>query len=148
MSRVQNLVLIFVGVCGAAIGAAAYFALGFTPIEAVLLAVVIVLAGVVVEERKARRRAFARLERGVEEMGHLLATDAKAGDGYLGDNWRELGPGRVDTTQPLRIYGDMGPFDFSTASDWFDRYHQFRSAVNDRRNDPVNFKNELTKGNE
>ena len=75
----QNLVLIFVGVCGAAIGAAAYFALGFTPIEAVLLAVVIVLAGVVVEERKARRRAFARLERGVEEMGHLLATDAKAG---------------------------------------------------------------------
>jgi len=76
---VQNLVLIFVGVCGAAIGAAAYFALGFTPIEAVLLAVVIALGGVVVEERKARRRAFARLERGVEEMGHLLATDAKAG---------------------------------------------------------------------
>lgn len=75
----QNLVLIFVGVCGAAIGAAAYFALGFTPIEAGLLALAIALGGAMVEERKARRRAFRRLEQGVEEMGRLLATDAKAG---------------------------------------------------------------------
>ncbi|WP_417579990.1 EAL domain-containing protein [Pelagibacterium sp.] len=71
--------LIFVGICGAALGAAAYFALGFTPIEAGLLALVIMLGGVIIEERRTRRRAFARLERGVEEMGHLLATDAKAG---------------------------------------------------------------------
>ncbi|WP_421952815.1 EAL domain-containing protein [Pelagibacterium sp.] len=71
--------LIFVGVCGAAIGAAAYFALGFTPIEAGLLGLAVILGGAMIEERKARRRAFRRLEQGVEEMGRLLATDAKAG---------------------------------------------------------------------
>lgn len=75
----HNLVLIFVGVCGAAIGAAAYFALGFTPIEAGLLGLAVILGGAMIEERKARRRAFRRLEQGVEEMGRLLATDAKAG---------------------------------------------------------------------
>ena len=75
----QNLVLIFIGVCGVAIGAAAYFALGLTPIEAGLLALVIMLGGAMLEERNARRRAFRRLEQGVEEMGRLLATDAKAG---------------------------------------------------------------------
>lgn len=78
-SRVQGLVFIFIGLCGAALGAAAYFALGFTPIEAGLLALVVILGGVLIEERAARRRAFARLEAGVEEMGRLLATDAKAG---------------------------------------------------------------------
>lgn len=75
----QGLVLIFIGVCGAALGAAAYFVLGFTPIEAGLLALVIALGGVLIEERAARRRSFRRLEAGVEEMGRLLATDAKAG---------------------------------------------------------------------
>ncbi|WMT87809.1 EAL domain-containing protein [Pelagibacterium sp. 26DY04] len=75
----QGLVFIFIGLCGAALGAAAYFALGFTPIEAGLLALVIILGGALIEERAARRRAFARLEAGVEEMGRLLATDAKAG---------------------------------------------------------------------
>ncbi|AEQ50507.1 EAL domain-containing protein [Pelagibacterium halotolerans] len=75
----QNLVLIFIGVCGVAIGAAAYFALGLTPIEAGLLALVIIVGGAMIEERNARRRAFRRLEQGVEEMGRLLATDAKAG---------------------------------------------------------------------
>ena len=75
----QGLVLIFIGVCGAALGAAAYFALGFTPIEAGLLALVVALGGLLIEERAARRRAFRRLEAGVEEMGRLLATDAKAG---------------------------------------------------------------------
>ena len=61
-------------------------------------------------------------------------------------NFQELGPGRVDTTQPLRVYGDMGPFHFTTASDWFDRFHQYRLEKNDRSTDPVNFKNELTDG--
>lgn len=75
----QGLVLIFIGVCGAALGAVAYFALGFTPIEAGLLALVVIVGGALVEERTARRRAFKRLEAGVEEMGRLLATDAKAG---------------------------------------------------------------------
>lgn len=75
----QGLILIFIGVCGAALGTAAYFALGFTPIEAGLLALVVVLGGVLIEERAARRRAFRRLETGVEEMGRLLATDARAG---------------------------------------------------------------------
>ena len=79
MSRVQNLVLIFIAVCGVTLGAAAYFALGFTPIEAVLLALVVMLGGAMFEERNARRRAFKRLEQGVEEMGRLLATDAKGG---------------------------------------------------------------------
>ena len=78
-SRVQGLVFIFIGLCGAALGAAAYFALGFTPIEAGMLALVVILGGALIEERAARRRAFARLEAGVEEMGRLLATDAKAG---------------------------------------------------------------------
>ena len=79
LSRVQGLVLIFIGVCGAALGAAAYFALGFTPIEAGLLALVLIFGGLLIEERAARRRAFKRLEAGVEEMGRLLATDARAG---------------------------------------------------------------------
>ena len=63
-----------------------------------------------------------------------------------GVNFQELGPGRVDTTQPLRVYGDMGPFHFTTASDWFDRFHQYRVEKNDRSRDPVNYKNELTDG--
>ena len=66
---------------------------------------------------------------------------------YLGDNWMELGPGRVQTTQPFRVYSDMEPFLFSTASDWFDRFHQWHKEYNDRRNSPVNFKNEITVGN-
>lgn len=79
LSRVQGLVLIFIAVCGAALGAAAYFALGFTPNEPGLLALALALGGALIEERAARRRAFRRLEAGVEEMGRLLATDAKAG---------------------------------------------------------------------
>lgn len=78
------------------------------------------------------------------------ATGVGSGPGQgqeLAKQWAELGPGRANTTQPLRIYGDMGPFNFQTASDWFDRYHQYRQEFNDRRNDPVNFKNELTTGN-
>src|SRR5690606_34118585 len=39
----------------------------------------VIVGGALVEERTARRRAFKRLEAGVEEMGRLLATDAKAG---------------------------------------------------------------------
>jgi len=59
---------------------------------------------------------------------------------------QELGPGQVNTTQPLRIYGDMEPFLFITASDWYDRFHQYRRKTNERSRDPVNFKNELTDG--
>ncbi|RDE10656.1 EAL domain-containing protein [Pelagibacterium lacus] len=75
----QGLVYIFVGICAAALAIAAYFLLGFTPIESLLLALVVGLGGALIEERSARRRAFARLERGVEDMGRLLATDARAG---------------------------------------------------------------------
>ncbi|SDG40930.1 EAL domain-containing protein [Pelagibacterium luteolum] len=77
--RVQGLVYILMGLCGAGLGFAAYFLAGFTPIEAVLLAGAIFLGGALIEERAARRRAFRRLEKGVEEMARLLATDAKAG---------------------------------------------------------------------
>lgn len=66
---------------------------------------------------------------------------------YLGDVWRELGPGRVPTTQPLRVYADMSPFDLSPASDWYSRFHQYNTHYNDRRGDPVNFKNEVMEGN-
>ena len=71
--------MIFIAMCGASLGAAAYFALGFTPVESSLLALVVFLGGALIEERASRRRAFIRLEKGVEEMGRLLATDARAG---------------------------------------------------------------------
>lgn len=74
------------------------------------------------------------------------STEDGSGSGYLGDAWVELGPGRVKTTQPLRVYGDMGPFNFQTASDWFCRFCQYYDDYNDRRNSPVNFKNEITDG--
>lgn len=75
----QGLVYILLGICAAAIGIAAYFLVGMTPIESVLLGLIVIVGGALVEERAARRRAFARLERGVEEMSRLLATDARAG---------------------------------------------------------------------
>lgn len=57
----------------------------------------------------------------------------------------ELGPGIVDSTNPLPVDGSL--LGFHTAPDWFDRFHQYRHFFNDRINDPVNFKNEITEGN-
>jgi cyclic-di-GMP phosphodiesterase TipF (flagellum assembly factor) len=76
---VQALVYTFIALAAAAIGAAAYFGLTFTPAEAILAAVVFGCVCVVLMERALRQRAENRLERAIEDLSRLLATDAQAG---------------------------------------------------------------------
>jgi len=76
---VQGLVYIFIGVAGLAVGVAAYFGFTFTPIEAFVTAMVFVCIAVVMLERQLRRRAENRLEKAIEDLSRLLATDAQAG---------------------------------------------------------------------
>lgn len=75
----QGLIYIFIGLCGLGLGMTAYFGLAFTPIEAGLLALIASLGGWLFHERALRHRAEARLERGINELGRLLSTDAQAG---------------------------------------------------------------------
>lgn len=75
----QGLIYIFIALCGIGLSVAFWFLLGLTVIEAGLLALVLILGGALIEECAARRRAFSRLEHGVDEMGRLLKTDARAG---------------------------------------------------------------------
>lgn len=75
----QGLVYIFIGLMGAGLGVASYFLLATTPIEAGLVAMIVTVGGMLVNERTQRRRAEARLQKGIEEMARLLKTDAKAG---------------------------------------------------------------------
>lgn len=75
----QALVYLFIALAGFAIGAATYFGLSFTLAEAVLVALVACCIGVVIMERRLRLRAEQRLERGIEDLSRLLATDAQAG---------------------------------------------------------------------
>ena len=75
----QALVYTFIALAAAAIGAAAYFGLTFTPAEAILAAVVFGCVCVVLMERALRQRAENRLERAIEDLSRLLATDAQAG---------------------------------------------------------------------
>ena len=75
----QSLVYIFIALAGLGVGAAAYFGLTFTPIEAFCTALTFVAIAVVVLERTLRRRAEARLERAIEDLSRLLSTDAQAG---------------------------------------------------------------------
>ncbi|HTO27655.1 MAG TPA: EAL domain-containing protein [Devosia sp.] len=75
----QALVYTFIALAAAAIGAAAYFGLTFTPAEAILAAVVFGCVCVVLLERTLRQRAENRLERAIEDLSRLLATDAQAG---------------------------------------------------------------------
>lgn len=77
---VQGLVYIFIALAAVAIGATAYFGLTFTPIEAFVTALVFGTIAVVMVERQLRRRAEARLEKGIEDLSRLLATDAQAGN--------------------------------------------------------------------
>lgn len=76
---VQGLVYLFIAVCGAALGLAAYLGLTFSPIQAGLLALLVVLAGCVYVERRQRLRAEARLEKAIDDLSRLLSTDAQAG---------------------------------------------------------------------
>lgn len=75
----QALVYTFIALAAAGIGAAAYFGLTFTPAEAILAAVVFGCACVVLMERALRQRAENRLEKAIEDLSRLLATDAQAG---------------------------------------------------------------------
>lgn len=74
-----GLVYLFMGLCGFAIGVAGYYLLALTPAEAAMLAILATLAAVVVHEHRLRRRSERRLEKGIEELGRLLSTDAQAG---------------------------------------------------------------------
>jgi len=76
---VQALVYTLIGLAALAVGATAYFGLAFTPTEAILAAIVFGCAAVVLMERRLRVRAENRLERAIEDLSRLLATDAQAG---------------------------------------------------------------------
>jgi cyclic-di-GMP phosphodiesterase TipF (flagellum assembly factor) len=76
---VQALVYTFIALAAAAVGAAAYFGLTFTPADAILAAIVFGCACVVLLERTLRQRAENRLEKAIEDLSRLLATDAQAG---------------------------------------------------------------------
>ncbi|MBU1306460.1 MAG: EAL domain-containing protein [Alphaproteobacteria bacterium] len=75
----QALVYTLIGLAAVAAGATAYFGLTFTPAEAILVAVVFGCVCVVLMERKLRQRAENRLEKAIEDLSRLLATDAQAG---------------------------------------------------------------------
>ncbi len=75
----QALVYSFIAFSAVALGALAYFGLTFTPANAILVAVVFGCACVVLMERVLRQRAEARLERAIQDLSRLLATDAQAG---------------------------------------------------------------------
>ena len=75
----QALVYTFIGLAAAGIAGIAYFGLTFTPAEALLAAIVFGCVCVVLMERTLRQRAENRLERAIEDLSRLLATDAQAG---------------------------------------------------------------------
>lgn len=75
----QSLVYIFIALAGVGIGAAAYFGLTFTPIEAFVTVLAFVCVAVMLVERTLRRRAEGRIERAIEDLSRLLSTDAQAG---------------------------------------------------------------------
>jgi cyclic-di-GMP phosphodiesterase TipF (flagellum assembly factor) len=80
----------------------AYFGLTFTPANAILVAVVFACACFVLMERVLRQRAENRLERAIEDLSRLLATDAQAG-AVLGQRINaiaDLNPGqRLETVE-------------------------------------------------
>lgn len=98
----QALVYLFIALAAAALGATAYFGLTFTPADSILVAVVVGCVCVMIVERQLRVRAERRLERGIEDLSRLLATDAQAG-AVLGrriNALSELNPGhRLETVE-------------------------------------------------
>lgn len=98
----QALVYLFIALAGFAIGATSYFALSFTLAEAILVALVVICIATLVSERRLRLRAEKRLERGIEDLSRLLATDAQAGSvlGRRINALSELNPGqRLETIE-------------------------------------------------
>lgn len=75
----QALVYTFIALAALGAGATAYFALVFTPADAIMVAVVFGCVCVVLMERTLRQRAENRLEKAIEDLSRLLATDAQAG---------------------------------------------------------------------
>ncbi|NMA96811.1 MAG: EAL domain-containing protein [Phyllobacteriaceae bacterium] len=75
----QALVYSLIGLASASLGFLAYFALTFTPANAILVSLVALCLAIVFMERKLRERAENRLERAIEELSRLLSTDAQAG---------------------------------------------------------------------
>lgn len=75
----QALVYIFIALAALAVGAMAYFGLTFTPVEAILAALVFAGGAMIVQERMLRLRAERRLEKAIGELSRLLSTDAQAG---------------------------------------------------------------------
>lgn len=75
----QALVYTFIALAALGAGATAYFALVFTPADAIMVTVVFGFACVVLVERTLRQRAEKRLEKAIEDLSRLLATDAQAG---------------------------------------------------------------------
>ncbi|MCB9993253.1 MAG: EAL domain-containing protein [Hyphomicrobiaceae bacterium] len=75
----QSLIYLFVAAIGVGLGAAGYFALNLTIIEALLTGLVVAAFCLVLVERNMRRRAHERLERSVQDLSRLLSTDAQAG---------------------------------------------------------------------
>jgi cyclic-di-GMP phosphodiesterase TipF (flagellum assembly factor) len=76
---VSGLVYIFIALAALGVGAAAYFGLTFTPIEATVSAIAFAAVAVTLLERRLRQRSEARLERGIEDLARLLSTNAQAG---------------------------------------------------------------------
>lgn len=75
----QALVYIFVALACVGVGAAAYFGFTFTPIEAIVTALVFGGIAMMLVERGLRQRSEARLEKAIADLSRLLSTDAQAG---------------------------------------------------------------------
>lgn len=75
----QALVYTFIALAAIGAGATAYFALVFTPANAIMVSVVFGCVCVILMERTLRQRAENRLVKAIEDLSRLLATDAQAG---------------------------------------------------------------------
>lgn len=75
----QALIYLFIALAGAGVGAAAYFGLAFSIIEAAMAGLLFLAFALVVFERSQRRRAEIRFENAIEDLSRLLSTDAQAG---------------------------------------------------------------------
>jgi cyclic-di-GMP phosphodiesterase TipF (flagellum assembly factor) len=76
---VQTLVYLLIGLAALAVAGAAYFGFTFTPIEAIMLALLFAGLAVIAMERTLRQRAESRLEKAVEDLSRLLSIDSQAG---------------------------------------------------------------------
>lgn len=75
----QAVVYSLIALASLGVGATAYFGFTFTPIESLVVMVAFGAIGVMVMERTLRQRAENRLEKAIEDLSRLLATDAQAG---------------------------------------------------------------------